>query len=225
MRAKASTKTKHLQGAINIGPKNFQKYTGLPEWAIKGYELDLDTDLMAEVDDWVSWTLGGGNEYGTGLTIYGPPGTGKTVAAVSAAVKFNNNRRHVYYMRSRDFMTAYQERLKLEKIWMARGPECAEFEAWQEIDMVFSRFTGNATWKPVDLLVLDDFGKEHGTEFAAGELDHVIRKRGDLCLPTILTMNIDATDEAALDEKYCDGFGSYLRQVSDIIPAGGENRR
>lgn len=204
-----------------VGRKNFAVATGLPAWAT---EIVLEEDdFVIDVFDWIDATMGGDNPTGRGLLLWGGPGPGKTTAAVAAASEFYNEGKRVYYLRARDFVQMYIRRISLEK--RMQSDEESYIEEWETLTEIMARMVGDNRRDPYDLLVLDDLGKENGTANTREEMDHIIRARADLCVPTIVTTNLDPSDTEQMDRRYVTGFGSFLRQAFDVLHHNGPDRR
>ena len=106
-----------------------------------------------------------------GLLILGGYGSGKTHLAASIANRLMDNGVPVLF----DTLTSHLEKLK------------AEFNT-----------DGKRTYlekmKTIDMLVLDDAGKEKVTEWTASVLFDVINYRYEHLLPVVITSNLDSKD-------------------------------
>jgi DNA replication protein DnaC len=93
--------------------------------------------------------------------ITGPNGTGKTVLGASIATYWT-------------------------------GPKVRWTDAWEMLNEIKATFDGKHQWKiPTEsLLVVDEFEKYNGSEWAATTLDRTICKRYDECKPTVIITNI-----------------------------------
>lgn len=124
-------------------------------------------------------------ELGKGLVITGPPGVGKTTAGMLIAGMVSDiqdtperAKYAVAWMRSHSLLERERDLIALSKY----DPE--DQLGWHEDRLHFlTRCT--------DLLVLDDVGREQGTEFSGTKIENLLRLRWDDQLPTIVTTNLD----------------------------------
>lgn len=106
---------------------------------------------------------------GGGLVFYGPNGTGKTSACVYIAKEYRRRGYTVLFLEA-----AEMKRLVIQK------------DAFDEDESWWDRVKG------VDVLVIDDLGKEtlDSTGFGAGLFDELIRARNARKLITFITSNL-----------------------------------
>jgi len=107
------------------------------------------------------------------LTLLGPPGSGKTHLALSIAWSWLERGKTVLYYQVESLMDSLS---KGYRIWESGNPD-----GYQSI----LAFTLNAS-----LLILDDFGVEQPTEWAATKLDQIIDDRYLNKKPLIITSNL-----------------------------------
>lgn len=105
-----------------------------------------------------------------GLFIAGTPGTGKTHLAAAIANQLMAQNRPVICMTMQDML----ERIK--RTFNSSGSD--------EADVL-------KIYKTVQLLVIDDIGKELTTEWAVSTIYNIINGRYEAYLPTIVTTNYD----------------------------------
>jgi DNA replication protein DnaC len=130
-------------------------------------------------------------DYGQGLHLHGPNGTGKTSIAVLAAMEALRLGASVL------FVTAEQlRRASIEDIW------------FDESQLLLDRA------REVDLLVVDDLGKEHRGDSGYAErlLEDVLRQRSSRRLTTIFTTNVPVGSA----EKKSGLFGIYSQSMLDV---------
>ncbi len=115
---------------------------------------------------------------GKGLYLEGPCGTGKTHLAIAIALAIINAGVPVICKTSIDILGDI-------KRCYERNSEVTEEEVLE-------------AYKTVDLLIIDDLGKEQVTEWSVPVLYSILNERYEALLPTIITTNYNTT---ALAEK------------------------
>ena len=115
---------------------------------------------------------------GKGLYLEGPCGTGKTHLAIAIALAIINTGVPVICKTSIDILSDI-------KRCYERNSEVTEEEVLE-------------AYKTVDLLIIDDLGKEQVTEWSVHVLYSILNERYEALLPTIITTNYNTT---ALAEK------------------------
>ena len=115
---------------------------------------------------------------GKGLYLEGPCGTGKTHLAIAIALAIINTGVPVICKTSIDFLGDI-------KRCYERNSEVTEEEVLE-------------AYKTVDLLIIDDLGKEQVTEWSVPVLYSILNERYEALLPTIITTNYNTS---ALAEK------------------------
>ena len=171
---------------------------------------------------------------GRGLCLIGPPQQGKTLLATvvlnaymkgfeaeSPAKRQEMRRRMgaggqsrpgfpIYFITLSQYVRAHLRKFDLRAAWEKvpdTGDEYAEYKEW---DVVLTSLRDR-----VDLLVVDDVGKEHktGSGFAEDEFDYLIRQRQHHQLPTIFTSNLDLEEWS---EQYHESVRPFIRRTCDI---------
>lgn len=184
-----------------------------------------DATIRGDVTDWVYAVHRGEiiGESGHGLLFIGEPGHGKTTLAAATAlevVRFFPDAwvsdtpravRPIYFV-------YYPEMLDLAKKTFDKDAD----EAQVLIDALFGRGPD-----PVQILVLDDIGKEHRTisRWAENFFDHLLRARYDAGLPTIITSNVPLKDWGAVYGKPMESFAHEALTPLAIISPKGDRRR
>lgn len=115
---------------------------------------------------------------GKGLYLEGPCGTGKTHLAIAIALAIINTGVPVICKTSIDILSDI-------KRCYERNSEVTEEEVLE-------------AYKTVDLLIIDDLGKEQVTEWSVPVLYSILNERYEALLPTIITTNYNTN---ALAEK------------------------
>ena len=137
------------------------------------------------------------------LVITGPVGTGKTHCAVSAGYQLLGQGKVVY------FTTAVRLLDTLRAAFRREG----EDGHYELVDKMCS----------VDVLVLDDFGKQRATDFAAERLAMIVDARHAAGLITIITTNLTIGELEAWDAATASRMLDRSRSVS--VPMYGPDYR
>ena len=195
-----------------------------------------------QIDLWLDQVLagnviknvGGLGSTGVGLLFDGDPGLGKTTHAVLTILelvrrlpdakdeaqnilKFDSGEygfdsRPVYYM-------TFPEFLHRKKAMIDAAPE--DRRTMQlEMDGLHGRAIDD--YLNVRVLVLDDLGKEYGSEYNVAGFDEILRSRYDKALPTIITTN---TPREKWGEKYGDAMGSFVYEAFKRVIIGDKDLR
>lgn len=147
---------------------------------------------------------------GTGLYIEGTNGTGKTHLAAAIALQLIEQGIPVICKTSSDLLT------DIKKTYDSEGANEAEV-----LDI----------YKRVDLLVIDDLGKELCSDWSMSTLYSILNDRYEDMKPTIVTTNYNGKDlERALTPKGCDNTKivaiiSRLREVSRVLTMAWDDAR
>lgn len=137
--------------------------------------------------------LGANTAKGRGLAIVGPVGAGKSHTAAAVLIESVTSQvlRNGYWIRARRFCNA-----------MSPG-----------FDQEDATTVGNRVLN-ARLLVLDDLGGEHSTEWTQGIIEDLVSERYDRSLPTIITSNLSPT---VIESQYGDRTWDRLRDRNDIV--------
>jgi DNA replication protein DnaC len=220
-------------------PEFWYRYIGIPKrfWTMTWEDVEIHDGIKNAYDEareLDARLAEDGNPSGEGLTLLGPSGRGKTMlAALLARYQFRRNHRpktplelmesealQVRFLTVRGFQRKLQESLECGTV-LRNAPSvdqellrrCADARRALEI-----------LQREVQLLVLDDVGKEHQTSsgFIEGRLEELIRERFDLGLTTVITTNITLPD---FEKVYTPSLRSYLYESSAVVLVHGDDAR
>ena len=169
----------------------------------------------------------GGVACGVGLLFVGKPGQGKTTLAAVLAQHLvrtvpadiwnpiNGNRasRPVYF-------SSYPEILRTA----GRSMEDRDSEEGVLLRSMFGESRDPV--HDVKVLFIDDLGKEHKTQsgWAENLFDHLLRRRYDLGLPTVITTNVPLSEWSSVYGGAMASFAHEAFTASVIIAPGGDRR-
>jgi DNA replication protein DnaC len=190
----------------------------------------LDTVLSGKVIK----NQGGLGTTGVGLLFAGQPGLGKTTHAVTTLMELvrrlpdnakemanifkysledlSLNARPIYYL-------TYPEFLSLKKSQFD-ADEDTKRKLFLQVEGLHGRATEDRM--NVRVLVLDDLGKEHTSDFNDASFDEVLRARYDKGLPTIITTNKNRDSWAG---QYGKAMGSFVYEAFQSVSIIGEDLR
>lgn len=192
--------------------------------------IDSSGKFPEEIDDWLEMMLsgeviknpGGLGSTGVGLLFDGGPGEGKTTHAVVAAMEFVRQlpdddiaaakllhakmSDYGHQFRVIHFLT-FPEFLAMKKRYFD-----TEGDERRETNRIIDGFHGRAKedWLNVRLLVIDDLGKENGSNYDSSSFDELLRSRYDKGLPTIITTNVMREDWGV---QYSEAMGSFAYEA------------
>jgi DNA replication protein DnaC len=171
---------------------------------------------------------------GVGLLFDGGPGIGKTTHAVVAAMEFlrqlpedDAEASKVLSINQKDYgltfkpiyYMTYPEFLSRKKATFDAMPEDKR-EAMYELDGYHGR--SKFDWLNVRVLVIDDLGKEYGSEYNDSSFDEILRLRYDKALPTIVTTNVRLENWEAV---YKEAMASFANEAFVRVPIVGDDLR
>ena len=147
---------------------------------------------------------------GEGLFIVGPNGTGKTHLAAATALHLISKGVPVVCKTSENMLSDIKRAFD--------SKEATEYEVLK-------------AYKDVDLLIVDDLGKEQCTDWSISTLYSILNDRYEDMKPTIITTNYSGSDltEALTPKGYGDdkikAIVSRLREVSEVVKMDWEDYR
>jgi DNA replication protein DnaC len=179
-------------------------------------------------------SIGGLGDTGTGLLFDGGPGLGKTTHAVVTLMEFvrglpedDVEARKILMMTERDYglscrpvyYMTFPEFLSRKKALMDADPETKK-ELYNEMEGFHGRSKDD--FLNVRVLVLDDLGKEYGSEYNNTSFDEILRARYDKALPTIITTNVA---RELWSKQYGAAMGSFAHEAFTRVRILGEDIR
>lgn len=206
------------------------------------YVLDKNGYFPEEITDWLELVnegsiikaVGGLGTTGVGLLFDGDPGLGKTTHAVVSIMElirrlpedeasmrrilkytgddFSMNARPIYFL-------TFPEFLNRKKALMDADPELKR-DMYQEIEGFHGRAADDRL--NVRVLVIDDLGKEYGTDYTNTTFDEILRSRYDRGLPTIVTTNVEREN---WKKAYGAAMASFAFEAFTRVRILGEDNR
>ena len=185
-------------------------------------------DLLAGENIKVAGGLG---TTGVGLLLAGAPGIGKTTLACSILQDFvrdlpndMDSATKVLGMKSDDFGLAIYPAYYLTYPGLVSRIKDTFGKHDQDVKDSLDGIYGRAKSDDLNvrLLVLDDLGKEYGTEFTNSTFDEVLRARYDAGLPTIITTNVPLE---RWEGQYGTAMASFANEAFIHVPMTGTDRR
>lgn len=199
--------------------------------------LDLqpyEGDVMGDVLDWVA-SVGDGKivmadgqpACGIGLRLVGKPGHGKTALAAVIA-------QHLIYAVPQEAWQPIDGGRVNRPVYFASYPDILRIAGRAMKDdggddsILLEALFGESSDKNgnVRVLVIDDLGKEHRTasHWAENLFDHLLRRRYDLGLPTIVTSNVAPSQWGTTYGEAMESFAREAFHTSVIISPEGDRR-
>jgi len=141
---------------------------------------------------------------GDGLLLRGTNGTGKTSSSVVIAQEVMRRGGTVLFLTTHDLLRALLSLADFDGLWTLE----------ERVSMV-------------DLLVLDDLGKEHrgSSQWAERMIEGVLRQRSADRKSTIVTTNIPVGGRSGLESIYSTSFVSVVRETLYPVRITGDDRR
>ena len=158
-------------------------------------------------------------DQGFGLYIMGPKGVGKTHLAWRVVLGYLQG-----HMRPTGFGFAFSRTAKLVPVQDMLEDIRATFDGRGSSSDVIGSYS------KIDLLVLDDFGKEIPTEWVRSKLFQIINRRYNDCLPTIVTSQYSPERmverlSARGGRDDAEAISSRLMEMCSLVALEGCDRR
>ena len=208
-------------------PKDIEKTLGKFPLVIEEW---LESALAGEV----IMRNGGLGSTGVGLLMDGGPGLGKTTHAVVTAMEFlrrlpddadsareilkvhadnyNHRFRPIYFLTFPEFLSRKKALFEADSEVKPR--------LFQEMEGFHGRSSDDAL--NVRILVLDDLGKEYGSDYNDSSFDEILRSRYDKALPTIVTTNVE---RERWGRQYSEAMGSFAYEAFHRVELLGKDLR
>lgn len=187
-------------------------------WDLHPDLLD-STPLLEDVRDWTdAYLVGELVDPARGLILTGNPGVGKTTALCIAGVAIQESRRsRVRYITMADYVRRQIQLIRLEPRVRAR-----DADAVAECTRLESYF--NSLYTDIEVLILDDLGKEHSTSsgFNRDEFDYLLRTRWSHRRTTLITTNLRP---GSWKSCYGPSMEDFLHEATNVVEFRGESRR
>lgn len=177
-------------------PKRFRKKT------FENYEKDKNLIAYKKSKDFAERFP----DINKGLLLVGPVGTGKTHLAAAISNKLIPKLYTVYFGNTTDIMSFI-------KSTYSKNAEITEIEAV------------NIMTKKVDLLVIDDLGKENETGNTLAVLYQIVNRLYENEKPVIITTNFNSSDLAAKLGERGSAMVSRITGMCEPVIMSGEDWR
>lgn len=194
-------------------PEYWFKQSGIPERYhhvdFEDYDADLGNPPVLKAAKYLDRTLERGNHGGVGLTLLGPPGRGKTLVASILA------RRHILRNPPHTFLGLSSYEPPARFVTLARYQRAL-------LKAIAENAPRPESLAEVELLVIDDVGREKVSAHIETELELLLRERYDLGNPTIITTNRTPKSLATI---YSETLYSFLREATVLVDTPGPDVR
>lgn len=176
----------------------------------ENFEVDNENKEAFNNSKLYAEKFGAFKETGEGLYFFGNNGTGKTHLAIAIALKLIGEGVPVICMTSIRLLQEIRRTYD-------RNRDVSEYQIL-------------ATYKEVDLLVIDDLGQENITDWGIAMLYDIINDRYERCLPTIVTTNLSEKDlinnwSRKANDWTARAIISRLHEMTMGITVNGRDRR
>lgn len=171
---------------------------------------------------------------GVGLLFDGAPGMGKTTHAVTALAEFvrglpddDDEVRKILRMSHTDFGMAARPIHYItmtDLIWKKKAAWDADGDDRAKLVSEMEGFHGRSSDDRLNVrvLVIDDLGKEYGSNYDTFSFDEVLRSRYDQGLPTIITTNVP---RETWGTRYGAAMGSFVHEAFRQVRLTGDDLR
>lgn len=191
-------------------------------------QLDETSKIVVAAERWVTGYVIGDLPVGRGLALIGPPGRGKTAVACAAINELRWRLREELAAKLVDLAVGYttfegylkrERRIMQLEALLRKTDDIDDVNDLRELTALQMQMRND-----VDVLLIDDVGKEHttATGYAEDEFDHLLRHRYDLGLTTLLTSNVAIKNWG---QRYSAAMESFVHEAFEIVKADGVDYR
>lgn len=205
------------------------KNSRVPVWLLEQCKQHMPIDdAIFDACEALIHRLRTGENVSKGIIFYGPPGRGKTTIAAHTLLEVFNRVEPERFARTDGLFTTTPGMYITHASFVQNEKNCwnpveekaiAAQDLSDRLHCEALRAVDN-----VQVLVLDDVGKEHSgkSDFTQNVLHRLIRSRYDAAAPTIITTNLAPEN---FDSLYGDATYSFIHQAFDLVKVGGPDRR
>jgi DNA replication protein DnaC len=184
------------------------------------------------IENWIDLVLSGkvikargSSRCGLGLLLVGKPGHGKTTLASVVLQEV--------VRRSKPEVWGETDGLSKKPILFVDYPKLLRIQqrSWKDEDgpeaILMEQVYGDSKLDSIQLLVLDDLGKEHRTAsgWAENTFDAVLRSRYNAGLPTIVTTNVPLKNWGEVYGEAMESFAHEAFLPINVVSTEGDRRK
>lgn len=205
------------------------KNSRVPQWLLDQCKKDMPIeDNIFDACEALIQRIRTGQDMSRGIIFYGRPGRGKTTIAVHTLLEVFARVEPERFARTDGLFTTTPGMYMTHANFVQNEKNCwnpveekaiAAQDLSDRLHCEALRAVDN-----VQVLVLDDVGKEHSgkSDFTQNVLHRLIRSRYDAASPTIITTNLSPDN---WESMYGEATDSFIYQAFDMVKVGGPDRR